>query len=159
MKLFDPIEKEGHMKFPQYTRFYRDYLLGNIFIIIAWLFCMIAILPKGDFLEAAIVTVIVAANFIAVIFFRRAEKRKIICVDETGISLTVKDKPEWAFRWEEIQRMAYGVSHRHKTVYLVPKETPKQNLCSICAPYPFEFHLCNTAKEALERYCPLPIEK
>ena len=28
-----------------------------------------------------------------------------------------------------------------------------------CSPYKYEFHLNKTAKEALERYCKLPIQK
>lgn len=147
------------MKFPQYSKLFVDCLIGAVAMGAACVFCLFFTLPEGELGISALLSVIAVGNIAAMTFAWHAEKQKVICIDEHGISLTRKGKLEWTMRWDQIQRIAYGSKFFRKSIFFVPKEQQKMDLLTVCSPYKYEFHLNKTAKEALERYCKLPIQK
>lgn len=147
------------MKFPQNGSLFRDYLLSNLILGIAWVFCTIVLLQSGDVREMVLVSVFIAASMGMTALDWHLEKNKIICLDENGICLTVKGKQEWAFSWDEIAHMTYGSKYRHKSVCIEPKAPPKQDPSKPSGLMQYHFQLSKAAKQALTRYCPLPIQK
>lgn len=147
------------MKFVQFSKLQFDYLFGCIFAGVVCLFCLCIIVPAAAVWDAVLITAATALTCAGSAWAWYGESKKVVCIDENGISLTNKGKPEWAFAWEEIQRIGHCSPYRHRGIFFVPKDPPKQDLWTVCAPYRYEFHLNKTAKEALERYCRLPIEK
>ena len=147
------------MKFPQYSKLFADYLIGAVALAAACVFCLFFTLRDGEVGISILLSVVAIGNIVGMLLGWRAEKQKEICIDETGISLTKKGKPEWVLRWDQIQRIAYGSKFCHRSVFFVPKEQPKMDLLTVCSPYKYEFHLNKTAKEALACYCPLSVER
>lgn len=150
------------MEFVQYNKLRFDYLLGGIVWSVATV-----LMGVGLFNAVPEISVWTVVLLLAVMVFTCAdlfwewhkEKQKVIRIDETGISLKKKGTLEWAFSWDEIQRIGRCGPYRHGGICFVPKNPLKIDLWTVCAPYKFEFHLNKTAKEALERYCKLPIHK
>lgn len=141
------------MKFVQYSKLFWDYLIGGMAMGMAFVFCLFLTLREGETGISVLLAVIAIGNTAGMVFGWRAEKQKVICVDETGISLTRKGKLEWALQWDQIQRIAHGSKFNHRSIFFVLKEQPKMDLLTVCAPYRYEFHLNKTAKAALARYC------
>lgn len=147
------------MKLIQYSKLFADYLIGTVALAAACVFCLFFTLRDGEVGISILLSVIAIGNTVGMMLGWRAEKRKVICIDERGISLTKKGKPEWSFQWDQIQRIAYGSKFFHKSIFFVPKEQPKMDLLTACSPYKYEFHLNKIGHEALKRYCPLSIER
>lgn len=148
------------MEFAQYNRFKYDCILSSALMGPATIFLLCDLMQRGEWKMAVFLAVTVMAAIACPWFFWCVEKQSIIHIDPIGISLTRKGKQEWAFSWEEIHRVSYGSAMCHRSVFFVPKEKPmNMDAWTVLPSQDYRFHLNKTAKEALERYCPLPIEK
>ncbi len=142
------------MRFSQYNQSQTAYLRGCILLPVIYLFCAGVTLYSKQTNFCILLSLLAVAAFVIFFLSWRQEKERIIFMDESGISLTCKGTLEWAFSWAEIQRMCYCKPYRRKGVCFHPADPAKQNSAE-----KYEFHLNNTAKAALTRYCQLPIEK
>ena len=148
------------MEFVQYNRLKYDCILISALMGPVTMFLLCALLQRGDWKTAALLAIMELAAIACLWCGWRVMKQSIIHIDQTGISLTRKGKQEWAFAWEEIHRVSYGSAMSHRGVFFVPKEKPmNMDAWTVLPSRDYRFHLNKTAKEALARYCPLPIEK
>ena len=148
------------MEFIQYSKWKYDHIFAGVLLGAAMLFVACASFGQGEWKTAILLPLVVLPVLFGLYWNWHGERQNIIRIDETGISLTRKGKLAWAFAWEEIQRIGYSSPMRHRGVFFVPKEKPmNMDVWTVLSPCNHEFHLNKTAKEALARYCPLPIEK
>ena len=148
------------MEFVQYNRLKYDCILISALMGPVTMFLMYDLIQRGDWKTAAFLAIIELAAMACPWWGWCVMKKSIIHIDQTGISLTRKGKQEWAFAWEEIHRISYGSVMSHRGVFFVPKEKPmNMDAWTVLPSRDYRFHLNKTAKEALARYCPLPIEK
>lgn len=147
------------MQFIQYSQKRIDNLAGCIALPPACLICLYFTLRDGQEAMSCLVAVVMLAAFAFCLRDYREEKHNVIQMDENGISLTHKEQLQWQFAWAEIERVGSKRKFHRRTIWFVPKNLPDSDTKSACAPFAFEFHLNKTAKEALARYCPLPVER
>lgn len=148
------------VEFIQYSKWKYDHIVAGVLLAVATLFIMCMSIVQRNWKTGVLLTVITLPALLGLYWNWRSEKQNIIRIDETGIRLTRKGKPVWAFAWEEIQRMGYCFQMNHKGVFFVPKEKPmRMDVWIVLSPSNHTFHLSKTAKEALARYCPLQIDK
>ena len=148
------------MEFVQYNRLKYDCILASALMGLATIFIVCDSIQRGDWKTAAFLAVMLLAAMACPWWGWRVMKKSVIHIDQTGLSLTRKGKLEWAFSWEEIHRVSYSSVMSHRGVFFVPKEKPmNMDAWTVLPSRDYRFHLNKTAKEALARYCPLPIEK
>ena len=148
------------MEFVQYNRFKYDCILISALIGPVTIFLVGDLIQCGDWKTAVFLAAIEMAAIACPWCGWCVMKQSIIHIDQTGISLIRTGNQEWAFSWEEIHRVSYGTPMRHRGVFFVPKEKPlNMDAWTVLPSKDYKFHLNKTAKEALERYCPLSIEK
>lgn len=151
------------MEFVQYNKRKWDFLIGAIAINAACGFTLFLIIGYADpapepVVYVSLLFIPLLIDVISVLDWH-AEKRKVIRIDETGISLKKKGTLEWAVAWEEIDRIWYSNPYRHRGIAFELKNPPKIDLWTVSQPHQYKFHLNKTAKEALKCYCKLPIQK
>ena len=148
------------MEFVQYSKWKYDHIVAGTLLGAAILFFICVSVGQGNWKIGVSMTAIALPALVGLYWNWRSEKQNIIRVDEAGILLTRKGKTVWAFAWEEIQRMGYCAPMKYKGVFFVPKEKPmRMDVWTVLSPCNYSFHLSKIAKDALARYCPLPIEK
>jgi hypothetical protein len=146
------------MEFVQYSKSIIDYIIFEIVIGLSGLYILYTDRLNVDKVLQVFTVTVLLVSMITFCLLIRNERKKIIYINENGISLTRQGKPEWEFAWKEIHWISCGSADGHRCVF-IGKNCPAIKLSSLVRPYPYAFHLNKTAQEALERYCPLPIEK
>lgn len=151
------------MEVAQYNKLKWDFLIGAIAISAACGFSLFLITGYANPAPEPVVCVslllcAVVIDVLSVLEWH-SQKQKVIRIDETGISLKRKGKLEWAFRWDEIERIRYSNPYRHRGIAFELKNPPKIDLWTVSRPHLYQFHLNKTAREALKCYCKLPIQK
>ena len=146
------------MRFVEYSKSIIDYIIFEMVIGLSGLYILCTDRLDVDKALQVFTVMVLLVSMITFFLLIRSERKKIILINEIGISLINQGKPEWEFTWEEIRWISYGSADGHRCVF-VGKNRPEIKLSGLFMPYPYAFHLNKTAKEALAHYCPLPIER
>ncbi len=147
------------MKFIQYKQSLLEWKICGVLLWAVYMALGIFSLLDGQKKMSAFLFLLGLLSFVVFFLSWQEEKKKLITMDEQGISLTVKGKQEWQFRWEDIEKMRSSTKFRHKGVSFVPKDPPKPDLWKVATPYTYDFQLSKEAREALKQYCPMAVEK